>query len=51
MRKRTADGGASMKRWMKLQMEAAGMDKAKDAFMTVWLQQSPTRVLDERRTT
>ncbi len=30
-----------LKRWMQLQMEGAGIDKAKDAFVTVWLQASP----------
>jgi len=33
-----------LKRWMKSQMESAGVDKAKDAFVTVWLQASPPSV-------
>ena len=33
-----------LKRWMQLQMEGAGVDRAKDAFVTVWLQASPPSI-------
>ena len=38
-----------LKRWMQLQMEADGVTKVKDAFVTLWLQQSPPNidVMDE----
>jgi Gp157 protein len=38
-----------LKRWMQLQMEADGVTKLKDAFVTLWLQQSPgvIEVVDE----
>ena len=38
-----------LKRWMKLQMEGAGLERLRDPFVTVWLQVSPpsVEVLDE----
>jgi Gp157 protein len=38
-----------LKRWMQLQMEADGVTKLKDAFVTLWLQTSPgaIEVVDE----
>jgi hypothetical protein len=38
-----------LKRWTKLQMEAAGIEKVKDAFVNMWLQVSPpsVKVVDE----
>src|SRR6266545_1853179 len=33
-----------LKRWMQLQMEGAGVDRAKDPFVTVWLQASPPSI-------
>jgi hypothetical protein len=38
-----------LKRWVKLQMEGAGLDRVKDPFVSVWLQKSPpaVEVLDE----
>jgi Gp157 protein len=33
-----------LKRWMQLQMEADGVTKLKDAFVTIWLQQSPPSI-------
>jgi Gp157 protein len=33
-----------LKRWMQLQMEADGVTKLKDAFVTLWLQQSPASI-------
>ncbi len=38
-----------LKRWLQLEMQTVGLEKAKDPFITVWLQLSPGRidVIDE----
>lgn len=46
-RRRTYDG---MKRWLQLQMEAAGVDRVKDEFVSVYLQNNPAalEITDEQ---